>query len=187
MSANKKKLIWNILKTNSGCGCNKLKPSDIIQPKPKPKPKSLIDQKPTSLYNSSSSFSEKGAGDDDENYCTSTTFSLNLDSLSQNCSEHENDPTSTKISGSIAVVKDSDDPYNDFRQSMLQMIIEREIYSKEELQELLNRFLELNDPTQHEIIVEAFMDIWDEVLSKRPFIPGQPCEPQEESRAVSFN
>lgn len=172
MSSNKKKLIWNILKTNSGCGCNKLKQSDIIQPKPK----CLMDQKPTSLYNSSSSFSEKGAGagDDDEDDYTSTTFSLNLDSLSQNCSEHENDPATAKTSGSIAVVKDSDDPYNDFRQSMLQMIIEREIYSKEELHELLNRFLELNDPTQHEIIVEAFMEIWDEVVSKRPFIPGQP-------------
>ncbi|KAJ6698391.1 TRANSCRIPTION REPRESSOR OFP6-LIKE [Salix purpurea] len=34
---------------------------------------------------------------------------------------------------SVAVEKDSDDPYLDFRHSMLQMILEKQIYSKDDL------------------------------------------------------
>ncbi|CAN0847381.1 Transcription repressor OFP6, partial [Linum grandiflorum] len=66
---------------------------------------------------------------------------------------------------SMAVEKESDDPYLDFRQSMLQMILEKEIYSKEELRELLNCFLQLNSPYHHGIIVRAFSEIWNSVLS----------------------
>ncbi|KAG8371136.1 hypothetical protein BUALT_Bualt13G0055400 [Buddleja alternifolia] len=66
-----------------------------------------------------------------------------------------------KIRGSLAVVKDSDDPYHDFRQSMLQMIFEKELYSKNDLQQLLECFLRLNSPHHHEIIVQAFMEIWN--------------------------
>ncbi|KAK8542270.1 hypothetical protein V6N13_137157 [Hibiscus sabdariffa] len=65
-----------------------------------------------------------------------------------------------KIVDSIAVVKDSDDPYRDFRHSMLQMIEEKHIYSTNDLQELLRCFLELNSPCHHRVIVEAFMGIW---------------------------
>ncbi|KAG5578065.1 hypothetical protein H5410_058199 [Solanum commersonii] len=66
-----------------------------------------------------------------------------------------------KIVGSVAVVKDSDDPFGDFRQSMLQMITEKEIYSYDDLNELLNCFLQLNSPSHHDIIVQAFMEIWN--------------------------
>ncbi|XP_043693223.1 transcription repressor OFP8-like [Telopea speciosissima] len=70
-----------------------------------------------------------------------------------------------RISESVAVVKDSDDPYLDFRQSMLQMILEKEIYSKEDLRDLLDCFLQLNSPYHHEIIVRAFSEIWNGVFS----------------------
>ncbi|CAA0822525.1 Transcription repressor OFP6 [Striga hermonthica] len=63
--------------------------------------------------------------------------------------------------GGVAVEKDSDDPYLDFRRSMLQMILEREIYSRDELKELLDCFLRLNDPYYHGIIVRAFTEIWN--------------------------
>ncbi|KAH7554146.1 hypothetical protein JRO89_XS12G0120100 [Xanthoceras sorbifolium] len=49
--------------------------------------------------------------------------------------------------------------------SMLQMILENEIYSKEDLKELLNCFLQLNSPYHHEIIVRAFTEIWNGVFS----------------------
>lgn len=65
----------------------------------------------------------------------------------------------------MAVEKDSDDPYLDFRQSMLQMILENEIYSKDDLKELLNCFLQLNSPYYHGIIVRAFTEIWNGVFS----------------------
>ncbi|KAH7855644.1 hypothetical protein Vadar_027087 [Vaccinium darrowii] len=65
----------------------------------------------------------------------------------------------------VAVEKDSDDPYLDFRRSMLQMILENEIYSKEDLKELLNCFLQLNSPYYHGIIVRAFSEIWNGVFS----------------------
>ncbi|OMO82531.1 hypothetical protein CCACVL1_11933 [Corchorus capsularis] len=66
---------------------------------------------------------------------------------------------------SLAVEKDSDDPYLDFRHSMLQMILENEIYSKDDLRELLNCFLQLNSPYHHGIIVRAFTEIWNGVFS----------------------
>ncbi|KAL1813330.1 hypothetical protein ACET3Z_023395 [Daucus carota] len=68
-------------------------------------------------------------------------------------------------SDSLAVEKDSDDPYLDFRRSMLQMILEKEIYSKDDLKELLGCFLHLNSPYHHEIIVRAFTDIWNGLYS----------------------
>ncbi|KAM7258190.1 hypothetical protein ACFE04_013931 [Oxalis oulophora] len=68
---------------------------------------------------------------------------------------------------SYAVEKDSDDPYLDFRYSMLQMILEKQIYSKEELKELLNVFLQINSPHYRGVIVRAFTDIWNGVFSIR--------------------
>ncbi|KAL4569805.1 hypothetical protein LXL04_025449 [Taraxacum kok-saghyz] len=57
---------------------------------------------------------------------------------------------------SLVVEKNSNDPYVDFRESMLQMIMENEIYGKDELRELLNCFLQLNSPYYHGVIVGAF-------------------------------
>ncbi|XP_023544919.1 transcription repressor OFP6-like [Cucurbita pepo subsp. pepo] len=68
---------------------------------------------------------------------------------------------------SVAVEKDSDDPYLDFRHSMVQMILENEIYSKDDLRGLLRCFLQLNSPSHHEIIIRAFAEIWDSVFSAR--------------------
>lgn len=72
---------------------------------------------------------------------------------------------------SVAVEKDSDDPYLDFRQSMLQMILENEIYSKDDLRELLHCFLQLNSPYHHGLIVKAFSEIWNGVFSVRSSSP----------------
>lgn len=79
-----------------------------------------------------------------------------------------------RFKDSVAIVKDSDNPYHDFRQSMLQMILEKEIYSKDDLQELLNCFLDLNSPAHHEIIVKAFTEIWNGGVSKRPQVSQKP-------------
>ncbi|OWM73617.1 hypothetical protein CDL15_Pgr026716 [Punica granatum] len=72
-----------------------------------------------------------------------------------------------KITNSVAFVKDSEDPYRDFRRSMLQMIFDREIKSREDLQELLNCFLQLNSPSHHDAIIQAFTEIWNSVFSDK--------------------
>ncbi|CAN8268139.1 unnamed protein product [Cochlearia groenlandica] len=74
-------------------------------------------------------------------------------------------PLTTTAAAAVAVEKDSDDPYLDFRQSMLQMILENKIYSKNELRELLDCFLSLNSEYHHGVILRAFSEIWQDVSS----------------------
>ncbi|XP_062222443.1 transcription repressor OFP8-like [Phragmites australis] len=68
------------------------------------------------------------------------------------------------LEGSVAVVKQSDDPLGDFRRSMLQMIVENGIVSGEDLREMLRRFLTLNAPHHHDVILRAFAEIWGDVF-----------------------
>ncbi|KAK3443742.1 hypothetical protein EUGRSUZ_B03818 [Eucalyptus grandis] len=72
-----------------------------------------------------------------------------------------------KITNSVAMAKESEDPYEDFKRSMLQMVFEKEIHSKSDLRELLNCFLQLNSPAHHDVISRAFAEIWNDVLSKK--------------------
>jgi uncharacterized protein (TIGR01568 family) len=70
-----------------------------------------------------------------------------------------------RVEESVAVVKESADPLADFRRSMLQMIVEKEIVGGPELRELLHRFLSLNSPCHHHLILRAFAEIWEEVFA----------------------
>ncbi|KAI4310590.1 hypothetical protein MLD38_035559 [Melastoma candidum] len=79
--------------------------------------------------------------------------------------------------GGIAVEKDSRDPYFDFRHSMLQMIISNEIYSREDLRELLSCFLQLNSPRNHGVIVRAFTEICNGVSSVWSLNPSPNAAP----------
>ncbi|PKU61816.1 hypothetical protein MA16_Dca026321 [Dendrobium catenatum] len=56
-------------------------------------------------------------------------------------------------------MKDSVDLLSDFRQTMLQMIVEKEIVDVQELWELLQQFLTLNSPRYHGIILRVFGEI----------------------------
>ncbi|KAG6516215.1 transcription repressor OFP8-like [Zingiber officinale] len=69
------------------------------------------------------------------------------------------------VEGSTAVAKDSIDPYMDFRDSMLQMIVEMEIYAWDDLRDLLHRFLALNAVCHHHLIFRAFVEIWTDVFT----------------------
>ncbi|KAJ8899117.1 hypothetical protein K2173_010506 [Erythroxylum novogranatense] len=167
MSSNKKKLILNTVSVDLGCGSCK-KPrllSQIFNPKPKVPSKTTAPtyQNHTNLYYyyyNTSSTSSKTNPSPATDYDTVTTFSPAMNSTPR--------PVRGlgRVDGeSVAVEKDSDDPYLDFRHSMLQMILENEIYSKEDLQELLNCFLQLNSPYHHGFIVRAFTQIWNGVFS----------------------
>lgn len=66
--------------------------------------------------------------------------------------------------GSFAVVKQSRDPYGDFRASMVEMIVEKHIYGAEDLEQLLLCFLSLNSTHHHRVIVEVFIEIWESLF-----------------------
>ncbi|KAK4283750.1 hypothetical protein QN277_000670 [Acacia crassicarpa] len=74
-------------------------------------------------------------------------------------------PLQVKVRDSFAVVKRSSDPYNDFRTSMVEMIVEKQIVAPKDLKNLLQCFLSLNSYQHHKIIVEVFTEIFDALFS----------------------
>ncbi|CAN1251907.1 Transcription repressor OFP6 [Linum perenne] len=55
---------------------------------------------------------------------------------------------------------------------MMQMVAEKGIYNRSGLEELLKRFLELNSPCYHSVIVRAFTQIWNQVVAAAASIDG---------------
>ncbi|KAI3798329.1 hypothetical protein L1987_33600 [Smallanthus sonchifolius] len=152
----KKKLIPTTTTVSVGCGssCRRINLSKIFNPKPKNK------HKRSRFYQDSSSASTS---------LTTTPTATNATFSPTTSDTTAQVRSSRAVQGfgwnSLAVEKDSSDPFVDFRDSMLQMIMEKEIYGKDDLQELLNCFLQLNSPYYHAIIVRAFTEIWNN-LSK---------------------
>ncbi|KAK9102660.1 hypothetical protein Sjap_019914 [Stephania japonica] len=66
-----------------------------------------------------------------------------------------------KVEESVAVVKRSSDPKGDFRDSMVEMIVEKQLFGSKDLEELLQCFLYLNPAYHHKVIVEVFWEIWE--------------------------
>ncbi|XP_074585909.1 transcription repressor OFP1-like [Curcuma longa] len=60
----------------------------------------------------------------------------------------------------LAVVKTSSDPQRDFRDSMMEMIVEHNIRASTDLEELLACYLSLNSNEYHDLIVKVFKQIW---------------------------
>ncbi|XP_021284803.1 transcription repressor OFP7 [Herrania umbratica] len=73
-----------------------------------------------------------------------------------------------KVWESVAVVKKSEDPYEDFKRSMLEMIMEKQMFEAKDLEQLLQCFLSLNSRQYHGIIVEAFTEIWEALFCDYP-------------------
>ncbi|XP_023549527.1 transcription repressor OFP7-like [Cucurbita pepo subsp. pepo] len=72
-----------------------------------------------------------------------------------------------KIRESFAVVKKSEDPFEDFKRSMMEMIMEKEMFDEKDLEQLLHCLLSLNDREHHGIIVEAFSEIWQSLFCNK--------------------
>ncbi|KAG9455186.1 hypothetical protein H6P81_008090 [Aristolochia fimbriata] len=64
------------------------------------------------------------------------------------------------LTESFAVVKSSFDPQKDFRDSMVEMIVENNIRNSKDLEELLACYLSLNSNEYHDVIVKVFEQIW---------------------------
>jgi uncharacterized protein (TIGR01568 family) len=69
-------------------------------------------------------------------------------------------PPLPPLAESFAVVKSSQDPRRDFRESMEEMIAENGIRSAADLEDLLACYLALNAAQYHDLIVEVFEHIW---------------------------
>ncbi|CAH8359144.1 unnamed protein product [Eruca vesicaria subsp. sativa] len=65
----------------------------------------------------------------------------------------------------VAVVKRSEDPYEDFKGSMIEMIVEKNMSEMAELEQLLSCFLTLNAKRHHRAIVKAFTEVWVALFS----------------------
>lgn len=61
---------------------------------------------------------------------------------------------------SVAMVKTSHNPRQDFRESMVEMIIENNIRSSKDLEDLLACYLILNSDEYHDLIIKTFEQIW---------------------------
>ncbi|RLN30303.1 uncharacterized protein C2845_PM05G36540 [Panicum miliaceum] len=73
----------------------------------------------------------------------------------------------------MAVEVESAAPYEDFRESMVAMVTEKEMYAWEDLNALLHQFLALNSPRHHPLILTAFADLW--APRGGLFCPPSPC------------
>ncbi|KAH9611404.1 hypothetical protein KSS87_018330, partial [Heliosperma pusillum] len=80
----------------------------------------------------------------------------------------EDEVVEGKVRESYAVVKRSENPYNDFRRSMAEMVVEKNMFDRKDMEELLRCFLSLNSESLHGVIVEAFVDIWDALFCPGP-------------------
>lgn len=71
-------------------------------------------------------------------------------------------PTKTRkkrVTQGFVIVKSSFDPQKDFTDSMLEMIVENNIWASRDLEELLTCYLSLNSDEYHDMIVEVFEQI----------------------------
>lgn len=164
MSSNKKNLIRTFFTSNGSCGCAKTKAIEVHEPKPTQKPKNFIKQRITDPSSKGSSTTTSGEGygavcsiDDSDDFSTTTFSDI---STANNYSA----PKQSPLMNTVAVEKDSEDPYHDFKHSMLQMIFENEIDSEDDLQDLLRCFLHLNSSCYHGVIVKVFNDICHEAF-----------------------
>ncbi|XP_010911483.2 uncharacterized protein [Elaeis guineensis] len=81
-------------------------------------------------------------------------------------SSTEKKETAAVARSGFAVVKRSSNPYEDFRSSMAEMILERRMREPEDLEQLLHSYLSLNSPTHHAVILEAFAGTWEAIFGE---------------------
>ncbi|KAL7241878.1 hypothetical protein ACSBR1_014453 [Camellia fascicularis] len=91
--------------------------------------------------------------DEEEEIVTLASFSLNRKKRMKKLLPSF--PAEGKVKDSFAVVKESVDPYEDFKASMMEMILAKQ---------LLECFLSLNSRHHYRVIVDAFSNIWKTIF-----------------------
>lgn len=72
----------------------------------------------------------------------------------------------------VAVEKESSDPRADFRDSMVQMVVEMGLCDWDGLRCMLRRLLALNAPRHHAAILAAFAEVCAQLASEPPPPPA---------------
>ncbi|KAF3666741.1 transcription repressor OFP3 [Capsicum chacoense] len=75
-------------------------------------------------------------------------------------SKAKKEKCSTSTGTSFAIVKASIDPEKDFRESMIEMVVENNIRASKDLENLLACYLSLNSNEYHDLIIKAFEQVW---------------------------
>ncbi|KAI5068212.1 hypothetical protein GOP47_0016557 [Adiantum capillus-veneris] len=88
------------------------------------------------------------------------------------------------VGDSLAFVKISDDPYKDFKQSMYEMIMEKDLEGSMDVEELLYCYLSLNSPEHHELIEEVELTTRDRLCSTGRQICAENSIPMFKAPAV---
>ncbi|KAL5203862.1 hypothetical protein ABZP36_008733 [Zizania latifolia] len=73
----------------------------------------------------------------------------------------------------VAVEKESSDPRADFRDSMVQMVVEMGLCHWDDLRSMLRRLLALNAPRHHAAILTAFADVCAQLAAPSSPVYGQ--------------
>ncbi|MBA0832454.1 hypothetical protein Goarm_016843 [Gossypium armourianum] len=128
---------------------------------------SFDDEETETLVSSSGSFSADSFSE----------FNTNLESIRETNEawKEEKEKQERKVRESFAVVKKSEDPYKDFKRSMMEMILEKQLFEDEDLEQLLHCFLSLNSRHHHGTIVQAFAENWEALFSRRSTSVGVSC------------
>lgn len=91
---------------------------------------------------------------------TKVASKRNSVSSSKRRSKAKKESFSASTGTSFAVVKASIDPEKDFRESMIEMVVENNIRTSKDLENLLACYLSLNSNEYHDLIIKAFETIW---------------------------
>ncbi|CAL5347035.1 unnamed protein product [Camellia sinensis] len=89
--------------------------------------------------------------DEEEEIVTLAAFSLNRKKRVKKLLPSF--PAEGKVKDSFAVVKESVDPYEDFKASMMQMILAKQLFEERDFEQLLECFLSLNSRHHYGVIV----------------------------------
>ncbi|XP_019180507.1 PREDICTED: transcription repressor OFP8-like [Ipomoea nil] len=112
-----------------------------------------------------SSSDEEENKDDDRSTLFSSARSLSVSSSESSASLRRRKNEEAAVKDSFAVVKRSSDPYGDFRASMLEMILEKQMFGAKDLEKLLECFLSLNSNHHHGVIIHVFTEICEALFS----------------------
>ncbi|GMP76715.1 hypothetical protein CsSME_00033275 [Camellia sinensis var. sinensis] len=100
--------------------------------------------------------------DEEEEIVTLAAFSLNRKKRVKKLLPSF--PAEGKVKDSFAMVKESVDPYEDFKASMMQMILAKQLFEERDFEQLLECFLSLNSRHHYGVIVDVFSDIWKTIF-----------------------
>ncbi|CAL5346454.1 unnamed protein product [Camellia sinensis] len=101
-------------------------------------------------------------GDEVEEIVTLASFSLNRKKRMKKLLPSFS--AEGKVKDSFAVVKESMDPYEDFKASMMEMILAKQLFEMRDFEQLLECFLLLYSRHHYGVIVDAFSDIWKTIF-----------------------